>query len=249
MLTAQGVSHPGLRKNNEDAFLTDARLGLFVVADGMGGHQAGEVASKLAVDAIHGFLALSHGSQDFTWPYGINPARSFHANRLMTAIRLANRRVFKTGESREDYAGLGTTVVAALVTDGQICFSGVGDSRIYSYANGQLEQLTQDDSWSATVLARSGMDDASIASNPMRHVLTKALGARDDVEVDVHERSLRDGETLLFCSDGLHGVVDDATIAKALAAPDTPAEIAQTLVQLALDGKSNDNITALVLRT
>jgi protein phosphatase len=249
MLIAQGVTDRGrVRTTNEDALLCEPALGLFVVADGMGGHQAGEVASALAVEAIKSFLARSQQSQDFTWPYGIDPALSFHANRLMTAIKLANRRVVKAGESREDYAGLGTTVVAALVVGGRLFYAGVGDSRIYLHANGRIEQMTQDDSWAATVLGQSGMDNDAIASNPLRNVLTKVLGAREQLDVDVHERALSGNETLLLCSDGLHGVLNEATIAKALSAPGAPGDIAQALVQLALDHKSADNVTALVVR-
>jgi PPM family protein phosphatase len=250
MLIAHGVTHPGrVRKNNEDSLLAESRLGLFVVADGMGGHNAGEVASKLAVDAIHGFLARSQDNQDFTWPYGINPSLSFHSNRLMTAIRLANRRVFKAGESRDDYAGLGTTVVVALVQDGQLSFTGVGDSRIYTFANGRLEQLTQDDSWTATVLGReAAADPDAVASHPMRHVLTNVLGAREQVEMEVHERSLAGQETLLLCSDGLHGALRQDAIARVLGSADTPEAIAQSLVDAALERDGGDNITALVVR-
>src|SRR5437868_1752383 len=115
-VTAHGVTHPGrVRTENEDALLCDGDLGLFLVADGMGGHNAGEVASRLAVEAIKGFLTMSRDGDGFTWPFGLNPALSFNGNRLMTSIRLANRRVFKVGESRDDYTGLGTTVVAALI--------------------------------------------------------------------------------------------------------------------------------------
>ena len=199
MLTSHGVTHPGrVRKTNEDSLFADPALGLFVVADGMGGHNAGEVASRLAVEAIKGFLARSPDGDDFTWPYGIDPELSFPGNRLMTAIKLANRRVFKAGESRDEYTGLGTTVVAALIDDDQLTFSGVGDSRIYVCAGGTLEQITQDDSWVATVLAREpGMDDdAALATHPMRHVLTNVLGAREQIEMEVSERTLarrRDG--------------------------------------------------------
>jgi PPM family protein phosphatase len=248
MLTAHGTTHPGrVRPNNEDAYLCDAALGLFVVADGMGGHNAGEVASNLAVEAIKGFLVRSEEGQDFTWPYGIEAALSFHGNRLMTAIKLANRRVFKAGESRDDYAGLGTTVVAALIADGHITFSGVGDSRIYVFANGTLEQLTQDDSWAATVLGRESSAE-ELAAHPMRHVLTSVLGAREQVDVDVDERPLTGGETFLLCSDGLHGVLGDDTLMQVLGSPGPTADTADTLVRLALDRDAGDNITALVLR-
>ena len=250
MLTAHGVTHAGnVRKGNEDSLFWDADLGLFVVADGMGGHNAGEVASQLAVEAIKGFLARSRDGEDFTWPYGLDPELSFPGNRLMTSIKLANRRVFKAGESRDEYTGLGTTVVAALVDEDQLTFSGVGDSRIYTFLDGRLEQLTQDDSWVATVLARElGKDDAALATHPMRHVLTNVLGAREPMEMDVAERTLAPGETLLLCSDGLHGALDDQTLEKVMASGESVQAIAEELLRLALERDGSDNITALVVR-
>ena len=250
MLTGHGVTHPGrVRKNNEDSLLSDPGLGLFLVADGMGGHNAGEVASRLAVEAIKGFLSRSAGGDDFTWPYGIDPRLSFAGNRLMTAIRLANRRVFKAGESRDEYTGLGTTIVAALIEDDALTFSGVGDSRIYVCASGTLEQITQDESWVATVLAREpGMEDAAaLATHPMRHVLTNVLGAREQMEMQVGERTFAPGERLLLCSDGLHGALDDATLLGVLAASASANEAAEELVRLALERDGSDNITALVV--
>ncbi len=248
ILTAHGVSHPGrVRKTNEDAVLSDPALGLFIVADGMGGHNAGEVASRLAVEAIKGFLARSAGGDDFTWPYGIDPQLSFQGNRLMTAIRLANRRVFKAGESRDEYTGLGTTVVAAVIDDGLLTFSGVGDSRIYVYANGQLEQITQDDSWVATVLAREPGMQESLATHPMRHVLTNVLGAREHIELEVGERPVAGGERLLFCSDGLHGALDDAALAGVLSSDQSAEAMADALVRTALERDGGDNISGLVV--
>lgn len=248
-LVAHGVTHPGrVRKNNEDALLSDADLGLFLVADGMGGHNAGEVASALAVEAIQGFLIRSKPGDDFTWPYGIDPTLSFLGNRLSTAIKLANRRVFKAGESHDSYTGLGTTVVAMLVEEDQCAFSGVGDSRIYVWADGRLEQLTRDDSWVATVLAREpAMDEAVLASHPMRHVLTNVIGAREPIEMDIHERALRGGERFLLCSDGLHGVLDDHHLERVLSSDAAPKAMAEDLIRQSLDRDVGDNVTALVL--
>ena len=250
MVKAHGVTHPGrVRATNEDSLVSDLSLGLFIVADGMGGHNAGEVASTLAVDSIKGFLVLSGEGEDFTWPYGLNPGLSFQCNRLMTAIKLANRRVFKAGESRDEYTGLGTTVVAALVADGILSFSGVGDSRIYVSSNGSLEQITQDDTWAATVLAREvGGDKAAIAQHPMRHVLTNVLGAREPLEMEVGERALSRGETLLLCSDGLHNALDDTTIGELLGSGRPVEAIADDMLKLALERDGGDNITALVVR-
>ena len=249
MFTAHGVTHAGrVRKVNEDSLLVEPGLGLFVVADGMGGHNAGEVASKLAVEAIRGFLERSRNGEDLTWPYGLNPSMSFLANRLMTATKLANRRVVKAGESRDEYTGLGTTVVVALIEDGQLAYTGVGDSRIYSYAAGELTQITEDDSWVATVIARAGVDEAALAAHPMKHVLTNVLGAREPLEMDVSERPLVPGERLLLCSDGLHGAVSDDVVAEVLGSDRTAEEMAEELVRRALDTDASDNITALVVR-
>jgi PPM family protein phosphatase len=250
MLQAHGVTHPGhVRQNNEDALFWDPNLGLFVVADGMGGHNAGEVASSLAVEAITGFLVRTRECEEFTWPYGLDPRLSYPGNRLMTSIKLANRRVFKAGESRNDYTGLGTTVVAALIEGDQLIFSGVGDSRIYAYANGRLDQITEDDSWIATVLAREqGKDEATFASHPMRHVLTNVLGAREPMEMAVSERAMTNGETLLLCSDGLHGALEDKILEGVLASGKPVDALADDLVRLALERDGADNITALVVR-
>jgi protein phosphatase len=250
MLTAHGATHPGrVRKINEDSWLSDVDLGVFVVADGMGGHNAGEVASKLAVEAVQGFLVRTRDGDDCTWPYGIDPKLSLNANRLMTSLKLANRRVFKVGEDQDDYAGMGTTAVAVLVDCDRLIYAGVGDSRIYSFVEGRLQQLTTDDSWIVEVLAREpGMDQTSLLHHPLRNVLTNVIGARGTIEVTVTERPLRDGELLLLCSDGLHGAVDSKTIEGILASGSSVDGIAERLVQAALQGAANDNITALVVR-
>jgi protein phosphatase len=249
MLTAFGATHPGrVRKTNEDTFLCDLDHGLFAVGDGMGGHHAGEVASKLAIDAIRVFLARTGDGDKVTWPYGIDPALSFDANRVATAIRLANRRVFKASETSEDYAGMGTTVVVALASAGHIAFSSVGDSRIYSFARGTLTQLTQDDSWVTMMLAEGTLDASAMAHHPMKHVLTKVIGARDHVECEVQERVLDGEETFLLSTDGLHGTLDLASIEEVLRSGSSPELLAQTLIQQALERGSTDNVTALIVR-
>jgi PPM family protein phosphatase len=249
MLTAHGATHPGrIRKINQDTFLCDLDEALFVVGDGMGGHQAGEVASKLAVEAIRVFLARTRNGEKVTWPYGIDPALSFDGNRLATAMRLANRRVFKASETSEEYIGMGTTVVVALAGEGHIVFSSVGDSRIYSFAQGVLTQLTQDDSWITMLMTKGTLDPAAIERHPMKHVLTNVVGARDHLECVVSERVLDGQETFLLCSDGLHGTLDRSTIEGILRSHAAPAVLAETLVGEALERGGNDNITALVVR-
>lgn len=168
MLTAHGVTHVGhVRKTNEDHLLVDLDLGLFLVADGMGGHIAGEVASRMAVETIRTFIARSQHGGNCTWPFGIDPDASFAVNRLNTAVKLANRRVFRASESVDDYTGMGTTIVAALVEGDPVAFAGVGDSRLYVCTHDSVTQLTSDDSWVATVLARDPeVDETSLAAHP-----------------------------------------------------------------------------------
>lgn len=249
-LTAYGVTHPGrVRPNNEDALLCDLPSGLFMVADGMGGHQAGEVASRMAVDTVQSFLETSRGDQDLTWPFGFDPGLSMNGNRLVTAVRLANRKVYQAGEDKPDLAGMGTTLVVALIEGSALTFCSVGDSRIYVLSAGQLTQITHDDSWVATVLARDPeFDRAQLVNHPMRHVLTNVLGARDDTEVEVGERPLAVGEQLLLCSDGLYGGLDDASLQILLAGPGNLEELAARLVATSLERGGTDNITAVLIR-
>ncbi len=245
-----GRSETGpVRRGNEDGFVADQSLGLFVVADGMGGHNAGEVASRLALETIAGFIRRSNDEREFSWPCGILPTLSYDGNRLRTAIYLANRRVFRTAESQDDYLGMGTTVVAALATDGGgLVVAHVGDSRAYRLRAGVLEQLTRDDSWVATVLAADlAADPKSFANHPMRNVLTNVLGAREDSEVHLQEHAAEPGDVLLLCTDGVHGVLDPGRIAPILARRGDAEAACDALITEALAGGSRDNMTALVV--
>jgi PPM family protein phosphatase len=250
-LTAYGITHPGrVRPTNEDALLWDAPTGLFIVADGMGGHQAGEVASRLAIETVRNFLEDSRGDHDLTWPYGFNPELSLNANRLVTAVKLANRRIFRAGEEKEDYAGMGTTIVAALVDNAHVTFCGVGDSRLYLVSGGAFTQLTHDDSWVATVLAHDpALDQTTLAHHPMRHVLTNVVGARDETEVEIGERAIAPGDLLLLCTDGLYGALDDPTMQTILGRTGRLEEMAERLVFAALERNASDNVTALLVRS
>lgn len=250
MIRACGISDTGrVRKSNEDKFVSDPEFRLFAVADGMGGHSAGEVASALAIETVQGFIHRSANDTDFSWPYGLDKTLSFDGNRLRTAVHLANRRVFRAAESTDDYGGMGTTIVGMLIGDGRISVAHVGDSRVYLLANDHLAQLTFDDTWAATILAQDpSLDPAEIARHPMRNVLTNVLGARDHVDVHLTECPLSPGDTLLLCTDGLHGIVDADSL-KVLLEKTTDVEAtARTLIDAALEGGGRDNVTALVVR-
>jgi len=247
---AFAVSDKGrVRKGNEDAFACADDVQLFVVADGMGGHNAGEVAARLAVEAIVGFIRRSAQDGECSWPCGVDPTVSFDGNRLRTAIHLANRRVFRVAEEHDDYTGMGTTVVAVLVSDSTIVVGHVGDSRLYLLADGILSQITKDDSWAATVLAEElGDDKVALANHPMRNVLTNVIGAREQADIHLVELPVQGDELLLLCSDGLHGTLSDEEICDILTAPGDVSLTPRALIDAALDAGSRDNVTALVVQ-
>ena len=213
--------------------LVDAELGLFVVADGMGGHNAGEVASAIAVRALRDAL-------------GAAAEPSEHG--LTEAIRVANDEVLGAAAAEPDYAGMGTTVVAVHASGDRVSFGSVGDSRLYLLRRGVLRQLTTDDSWLSRVLPEDAVSAADVQRHPMRHVLTKVVGLRADLEPDVGTSELAVGDVLLLCSDGLHGVVPDEEIAETLRRPVPVNEIANQLVDQALAAGGTDNITVIVVR-
>jgi protein phosphatase len=250
MLEAFAITDPGLvRKGNEDGHICNDVLKLYVVADGMGGHSAGEVASRLAIETVEGFIRRSHDDSDFSWPYGVDPQLTLGGNRLRTAIHLANRRVFRSSESCDDYTGMGTTVTGLLITDGRVAYGHVGDSRLYVLSDDGFRQVTRDDTWIATILANDPtMTPADVAKHPMRHVLTNVLGARDQVDVQLGEFPLAPGTVFLLCSDGLYGMVKDDGIERIVRAGGPLDAMGKQLLQAALDGGGHDNVTAVLVR-
>jgi PPM family protein phosphatase len=237
------------RKGNEDSLALDEELQLYVVADGMGGHAAGEVASRVAVEAIVEFVKLTGGNEEITWPFGLDETISYDGNRLKTAIRHANRRVLETTRERSELEGMATTVAAVLV-DGDVAnIAHVGDSRIYLWSGGEFRLLTSDHSW-INEQVQSGVISAEQArSHPLRNVVTRALGGRSELVVDVQSRQMAAGDVLLLCSDGLTTMVPDPDIARILAASNGDLEsAAQALVDAANERGGEDNITVLLVR-
>jgi serine/threonine protein phosphatase PrpC len=245
-LTAGGRSETGPRSLNQDCLEWDVGLGLFVVADGMGGHNAGEVASHLAVKTIVEFVLESAAGADLTWPFPYETRHSVDANRLLTAVRLANRRVYDQGCGDAALEGMGTTVVAVLVNGDQAALIGVGDSRIYRFRNGQLEQLTTDDTWLSAVIGVAD-DERTNSNHPLKHVLTSVVGTREDLRPDAREEHLLPGDRLILCSDGIHGRLDADAISEIVRAGGTPDQLASALVDEALSRRTSDNATALVI--
>jgi protein phosphatase len=237
------------RKGNEDALFLNDEQRLYVVADGMGGHAAGEVASRVAVDAIAEFVELTGGNQEITWPFGLDDTISYEGNRLKTAVRHANTRVIEATRESAEYEGMATTVAAVLV-DGDIAnLAHVGDSRIYLWNGESIEQLTRDHSWVNEQIENGAISPEQARSHPLRNVVTRALGGRADLVVDIQSRRMEPGDMLLLCSDGLTTMVPDEEIARVLGEKDDDvAEAARALVGLANERGGEDNITVVLLR-
>jgi PPM family protein phosphatase len=250
MIDAHGLTDPGRkRKSNEDFMQFDSGIGFAVVADGMGGHQSGEVASRLAVETLRDFIGRAHGDRDLTWPFGITGERSFEANCLSTGIRLANRSVYRKAAAREELTGMGTTLVAVLLRDGRLTYAGVGDSRVYLFRENRLRQITRDDSWIEAAIAQQLIDVSERDVHPFRHVLTKAIGLQEDVEFEVREERLRAGDRILLCSDGLTTALSDERIEGLLRQYTGDLEATcRALVAAANEAGGPDNVTVLVVR-
>jgi PPM family protein phosphatase len=249
MPAGHGATHPGrVRRQNEDGMLVDAQLGAFAVADGMGGHNAGEVAAELALESLRSFLARSLQDPDHTWPFGIESSLDFAGNRLRTAVKLANRRVFRESESRGQYTGMGTTLAVVLIDGPGAVVCGVGDSRVYLVRRDGLERLTRDHTWVETLLAQNpDLDPRTVERHPMRNVLTCVIGAQDDVDVSIVARPFADGDRFVLCSDGVHGALDDERIRKIVTEATSVRAAADGLVAEALDRDGRDNLTAVVV--
>lgn len=247
MLRAYGVSDRGLvRRTNEDCFAIDETLRLCVVADGMGGHNAGEVAARIAVDAVVDFL---RDAPDDTWPFGYDPGGSRPANLLRNAIHTANLRILEASAATDAYAGMGTTIVATLVANGRLTVGHVGDSRFYLGRAGTLRQLTMDDSWAAAMLRQDPTADAAVLrTHPMRHALTNVVGAGTATDVHIAEEQLVAGDLLVLLTDGVHGVLDVTELEELLARSRDLETLAGGLVDAALACGSRDNCTAVVGR-
>ncbi len=245
-----GASDVGLRRQlNEDSLVIDKDSRIFIVADGMGGHNAGEIASSLAADTVKNFILRSVDEEEITWPYGIDPKMSFNANRLRTAFLLANKRVWKEADNREDYTGMGTTMVAAMVDEIHITFASAGDSRVYRIRQNAIEQMTTDDSWIQVAINEGVLDPDEADSHPMRNIITKAIGAKETIDLIVQEEELQEDDLYLLCSDGLHGMISDNEILKIVAESNGELEeCVNNLIQAANDNGGKDNVTALAIR-
>jgi PPM family protein phosphatase len=237
-----------VRENNEDSFCLAPELNLFVLSDGMGGQASGEVASRLASETVVAYCREAQVNPSSTNTGVLIPGVSDTSNRLASAIRLANRVVHQAAENSTEQRGMGATVVAIWLADQRMSLAHVGDSRAYRLRAGALEQLTQDHSFVAEQVRRGSMTEQEAASSKLQNVLLRALGVDPDVQVEVDEQLLVEGDILLLCSDGLTRELSDAQIAGVLIDAAEAQEAADRLVELANQAGGEDNITAIVVR-
>ena len=233
MLAAVGVSDAGcVRANNEDYYRIAPSLGLYVVADGMGGAQAGEHASKLAAESV----------AEYVWRAG-TPSPEV----LVEAVADANRRVLEEAATDPALEGMGTTLVAALEIGGELHFCSVGDSRAYVMQDGALRVITEDQTWINEVGRRLGIDEDSLKTHPMRHVLTMAVGVNGEIRINRYVLPITPDTQVLMCSDGLHGLVDETIIEQALLSPQSFEQKCHFLIEAARQAGGPDNITAVLI--
>lgn len=239
------------RAHNEDAFLLLPEEQLYCVADGMGGHASGEVAARLAVEEMAEFFRSTGRDDEITWPFRLDPARSYDENRLLTGVRLANLRIHERAQADERLHGMGTTLVAAAFPGdgGAVLVGHVGDSRAYLLRGGELRQLTEDHSLLNDYRRTRHLSAEEIAAFPHKNVIVRALGMRPEVEVDLVREPVEPGDAILLCSDGLSGMISDARIAEVLrASPGDPRRAVQALLDAANSAGGADNVTCVLVQ-
>ena len=250
MIECFGLTDPGrVRPLNEDDLVVRADLGFFAVCDGLGGHNAGEVASRMTVETLTPFIERSHEDTEVTWPFGFMIDLSFDANRLVAAIGLANKRVFREADAEREYKGMGSTVVTALVRGPKLTVAWLGDSRAYLLRDGAIEQVTRDHTWVNMAVSAKILPEQEAEKNPWSHVLTKSVGSQELAVADTAERALVPGDLVLLCSDGLTKMIKDEGIARLLhPAPSSVEDAAKHLVAVANEAGGRDNTTVVLVR-
>lgn len=244
-----GETNVGMKRNhNEDNFSILEENGLYIVADGMGGHASGEVASQMAVDALKEFFAATEQDPERTWPYKMDRSKGYEENRLITGIKLANLRIYESAQRDARQRGMGTTLVSLFAVEDGVYVAHVGDSRSYRIRDKKLEQLTEDHSLLNDYIKMKRLTPEEIANFPHKNVIVRALGMKDTVKVDTRFETPREGDTYLLCSDGLSGPVSDEELLEiTLAAPDIKTA-GTRLIERANQNGGPDNITVVLAK-
>jgi protein phosphatase len=244
-----GDTNVGMKRaHNEDSFYLPESERLAIVADGMGGHASGEVASRMAVETIAGFFRATQEEQQLTWPFKMDRGHRYDVNRMVTAIKLANLKIHEQAQKDPQCHGMGTTVVATLFADDALIVGHVGDSRLYRLRDGTFEQITEDHSLLNDYIKIKRLSPEEIASFPHKNVIVRALGMKDSVQVDIHIDNPRLGDIYVLCSDGLSGMVKDHEISEVADAEVDLDNVCERLIGMANKNGGLDNITVVVIR-
>jgi PPM family protein phosphatase len=244
-----GETHVGMkRKHNEDSFGLPDEERLALVADGMGGHASGEVASQMAVETIVNYFKSTQDAAELTWPFKLDRGTRYEANRLEVAVKLANQRIHETAQRKEELHGMGTTIVAGVFLDDRVVVAHVGDSRAYRLRKEQLLQLTEDHSLLNDYLKMSRLREDEAGKFQQKNVIVRALGMKESVQVDVLIDQPQLHDVYLLCSDGLTGMVSDADMCEILVGERDLDRACERLIAAANDNGGVDNITVVLAR-
>jgi len=251
-VTWAGATNVGMKRTlNEDAFLLLPEENLFCVADGMGGHSSGEVASRIAVEEMAEFFRVTGRDEEATWPFREDPARGYDENRLITAVKLANLRIHERGQSDAKLRNMGTTLVSAYFVRGKgdVLVGHVGDSRVYLWRRGALRQVTEDHSLLNDYIKTKKLTAEEIQAFPHKNVIVRALGMRPHVEVDLFQERLEPEDVVLLCCDGVTNMVPDAALAEIIRShPGDLQRACDAMVAAANGAGGIDNITCVLVQ-
>ncbi len=244
-----GETNVGMKRDhNEDSLYLPHSERLAIVADGMGGHASGEVASRMAVETIVGFFRETQEEQELTWPFKIDRGTRHDINRMVTAIKLANLKIHQEAQRNPACHGMGTTVVSTLFLDHALIVGHVGDSRLYRLREGMFDQMTEDHSLLNDYIKMKNLTAEEVAAFPHKNVIVRALGMKPSVQVDVIVDQPRLGDVYVICSDGLSSMVPDLEIAEAVADEDDLDRMCDRLVEMANGNGGLDNVTVVAAR-
>jgi serine/threonine protein phosphatase PrpC len=236
-----------VRAHNEDSLLIPREMALAVVSDGMGGHAAGDVASRITVETIDQHYRDTARSGPNTWPFKL-PSLEIEKQRMSVAIQLANSNIFETAAADGTKKGMGCTVDAIYFNQGRFFIGHVGDSRVYRIREGRIQMLTEDHSLLNDYLRMKELSGDEGVHFPQKNVVVRALGLADQVHVDVIFDAFKVGDVFLLCSDGLSGMLDDRVLLEIITARDSLDTSCNELIKAANDAGGNDNITAILCR-
>lgn len=247
-ITSCGVTDVGMKRtNNEDNYLINDELNLFVCCDGMGGHVGGEYASAIAVNTVEEVLASIDSDERVVLPDASTEPVDRAREKLRYAIRLAGKRIFEKATAEPEYKGMGTTALALVIEGSNFLIAHVGDSRGYLLREGRIEQLTEDHSLVNEKVKAGVLTAEEAKTHKLRNIITRSLGYMEEVEVDIQVRAVRRGDKFMLCSDGLSNLVSTAEIGEMMQRHG-PQQASRKLVQLACERGGDDNVTVVTVR-